>query len=215
VDSHAAAEAASGADDVLAFWFGDPPCGADDVKRCMKRWFSGGIEGDRAIRERFEPTIAAAAAQRLDDWMDSARGRLALIVVLDQFPRNIYRGSADAFAYDARAREIAKAGVEAKLDRCLKPLERLFFYLPLEHSESLEDQRSSVALFGRLAELDVADYLRDALVGSVDYARQHHDIIARFGRFPHRNAVLGRDSTAEELDFLERDGPTFGQRAMQ
>lgn len=200
-----------GPQDVLAFWFGDSPTNADDVERCMRRWFGGDREADRVILERFSPAVAAAAAHELDDWLASARGRLALIVVLDQFPRSLYRGSGAAFAHDAQARALTRAGLDAQADLGLEPLERMFFYLPLEHSESLDDQTLSVTLFERLGQLDVVPYLRTTLNESIDYARQHRDIIARFGRFPHRNAALERDSTAEEVAFLAHGGPTFGQ----
>jgi uncharacterized protein (DUF924 family) len=198
-------------DDVLAFWFGDNPTNTDDVERCMRRWFGGDHEADRAIRERFSSAVVAAAAQDLDAWRASARGRLALIIVLDQFPRSLHRGSGAAFAHDALARSLTRAGLDRKDDLGLEPLERMFFYMPLEHSESLDDQTLSVTLFERLGCLDVAPYLRATLAESVDYARQHRDIIARFGRFPHRNAALERHSTAEEIAFLAQGGPTFGQ----
>jgi len=207
------ARAGATADDVLAFWFGDAPRSTEDVKRCMQRWFGGRPECDRVIRERFESLIAAAAANDLPGWPATARGRLAAVVLLDQFPRNIYRGTAAAFAYDAAARELTKDGIDAALDHELAPLERMFFYLPLEHSESLADQDLAVALFAALAEVAAPPYLRAALQGSLEYARQHRDIIARFGRFPHRNAVLGRHNTDAEAAFLETGGPTFGQPA--
>ena len=213
VEATSDAGAAASADDVLAFWFGDAPRDTDDVKRCMRHWFGGSAECDRVIRERFERLIAPAAANGLPGWLATARGRLALIVLLDQFPRNIYRGTAAAFAYDSAAREIARAGIDAAVDRQLAPLERMFFYLPLEHSESLADQERAVSLFAALAEVEAPPYLRVALQGSLDYARQHRDIIARFGRFPHRNAVLGRRNTDSETAFLEQGGPTFGQPA--
>ncbi len=198
---------------MLAFWFGNAPRDGDDVKRCMRRWFGGLAECDRVIRERFESLIAPAAANDLPGWPATARGRLAMVLLLDQFPRNIYRGTAAAFAYDAAARALAHAGIAAALDRQLAPLERMFFYLPLEHSESLADQELAVALFAALAEVEAPPYLRAALQEALDYARQHRDIIAQFGRFPHRNAALGRRNTGAETAFLEHGGPTFGQPA--
>lgn len=200
-----------GFEDVLAFWFGIRPASADDVRRCMRRWFGGDSEADRAILERFSPVVRAAAAHELDDWRASARGRLALIIVLDQFSRSLFRGSGAAFACDDHARALTLEGLAAEIDLRLEPLERMFFYLPLEHSESLDDQTLSVEQFERLSRLDVAPYLRATLAESVNYARQHHDIIAQFGRFPHRNAALERTSTAEEIAFLAQGGPTFGQ----
>src|SRR5690606_17045287 len=144
-----------------------------------------------------------AGAGRLDGWARSPRGRLALIIVLDQLSRNIHRDSAAAFASDARAQALCMEGLERGDDRELAPLERWFFYMPLEHAESLELQERSVREFERLAAEAPAE-LQSALEAALDYARRHRDVIARFGRFPHRNTVLGRDSTPEEQAYLAR-----------
>lgn len=192
----------STADDVLEFWF------PRDRERANKLWWGKDATLDAEIRERFGPTLAAARAGLLDEWAATARGRLALIIVLDQFSRNIHRGSPDSFAADAQARALTKDGLALGHDRELELLERLFFYLPLEHSESLDDQQQCVALMQSLA--DIAGEARQQEVAFyVDYAIQHRDIIARFGRFPHRNAVLGRASTDEELAFLQQPGSSF------
>ncbi len=201
------------AEDVLAFWFDSAPESAADIKACMKRWYGGGPELDAQIEARFGPLMAAAANSELTDWATSPRGRLGLILLLDQFPRSVYRSTAGAFAQDSLALELTLTGIAAGLDLRLDPLERLFFYMPLQHAESLEVQQQSVAAFEALAATHAEPFLRKALVGSADYARQHRDIIAQFGRFPHRNSVLGRGSAPEEARYLEQGGATFGQSA--
>lgn len=185
-------------DEVLEFWF------PADQARASKLWWGKDPQLDAEIRERFGPTLRAARAGELDHWAELARGRLALIVVLDQLSRNIHRNDPEAFAADARARALTEEGLARGHDRELQAIERLFFYLPLEHSESLDDQERCIALMQALA-----DEFGEQYVGYVDYAVRHRDIIARFGRFPHRNAVLGRPSTAEELEFLTQPGSSF------
>jgi uncharacterized protein (DUF924 family) len=199
------------ADSVLDFWFGSAPATASSLKASMKRWYAGGAALDTEIATRFGDMIAAAVASRLGDWAGSARGRLALILLLDQFPRSVYRGTARAFASDPAALSLTLGGIESGQDRTLDFLERLFFYMPMQHAESLEVQQRSVAVFAALAEEPAPAFVRDALAASADYARQHRDIIACFGRFPHRNGILGRTSTPEEIAYLEGGAPTFGQ----
>ncbi|MBZ5714686.1 DUF924 family protein [Nannocystis pusilla] len=177
-------------DAVLEFWFSP---------RVRPKWFVRSDELDHEIRETFGELHARAAAGALDGWAASPRGALALVILLDQFPRNMFRGTAEAFASDAKAREIAKLALEAGLDHDLSQEERLFLYLPLEHSEDLADQERCVELMRALDETPLWH----------DYAVRHRDIIARFGRFPHRNAILGRDSTAEECEFLMQPGSSF------
>jgi uncharacterized protein (DUF924 family) len=189
-------------DDVLEFWF--PP----DPARANKLWWGKDEQLDAEIRERFGATLATAKAGELDHWADHARGRLALIVVLDQLSRNILRGDPETYAADEHARALTLRGLELGHDRELSPTERLFFYLPLEHSESLDDQERCVALMKQLA-AEVDEDRRATFTGYIDYAIRHRDIIARFGRFPHRNAVLGRTSTPEELEFLTQPGSSF------
>ncbi len=146
--------------------------------------------------------LQAARCGTFGHWAETARGMLALIVLLDQFSRNLHRGSPDSFAADAQARALARDAVAGGLDRLLHPVERCFIYLPFEHSEDLADQHESVRLF---------ETLRLALGDStVEYAYRHRDVIRRFGRFPHRNAVLGRDSTSEELCYLAEPVGGFG-----
>ena len=177
------------AEAVIAFWFAP---GLDE------RWFVADPAFDAEIRERFQPLVERAAAGDCDDWIGSPRGALALCLLLDQFPRNIWRGSPLAYACDAKAREVSRAVIAAGLDRQLPAQQRPFLYLPFEHSEDLADQERCVAL---MRDLDDEELL--------DYAQRHRDIVARFGRFPHRNVVLGRESTAEEVEFLQQPGSSF------
>lgn len=186
--------------DVLAFWFG----AGDAVD---PRWFNGGEAFDREIGRRFGDTIAAALAGALDGWAATRDGALALIVVLDQFTRNVHRGTPGAFAGDARALALAQRLVERGDDRDLPPLRRWFAYMPLEHAEDLAVQDRCVALFEAL--LADAGAHHEALAGALDYARRHRDVVARFGRFPHRNEILARASTPAELEFLRQPGSRF------
>ncbi len=177
-------------DELLRFWF-EPA--AD-----RERWFAADPAFDLTVRDRFGPLVAAAETGGLRHWRSDARGTLALCLVCDQLPRNIWRGTARAFGLDAKAREVATGAVEAGMDAGMRPEERLFLYLPFEHSEDLADQERSVALFARLGEPEW-----------LDHAVRHRAVIRRFGRFPHRNAALGRASTAEELAFLQEPGSAF------
>lgn len=185
--------------EVLEFWFGE---------HARSRWFAKDTAFDDEIRSRFEAdTIAANAGERAA-WLADADGALALAILLDQFPRNMYRGSARAFACDARAREVAARAIERGLDAAVPVERRLFFYLPFEHSESLADQDRAVELFTRWVEAHDPAQRADA-DDEMKYVRRHREIIERFGRFPHRNAALGRASTEEELAFLAGPGSSF------
>jgi uncharacterized protein (DUF924 family) len=176
---------------VLGFWFSDA---------ARERWFSSTPEFDREVRERLGALHEAAATGALDAWGASAEGALALVVLLDQAPRNAFRGTARMYATDARALEAAKAAVAAGHDLAFPDDDRrMFLYLPYEHSEDLADQRECVRL--------VAERISDPEY--LGYARRHLEVVERFGRFPHRNALLGRDSTAEELAFLREPGSSF------
>jgi uncharacterized protein (DUF924 family) len=166
------------------------------------QWFRKDSAFDEDIRQRFAATHAAAAAGELDAWRATREGRLALVIVLDQFSRNLYRSDARAFAQDAQALACARAAIEAGDERELLPVERQFLYLPFEHSERLEDQERALELF---KPLDAFAETR----GVSEWARRHHAIVARFGRFPHRNAALGRASSEEELAFLAQPGSGF------
>ena len=184
-------------DAVLDFWFGPPDAPGFGWPR--EAWFRGGPAFDALCRP-FAPAVEEAAAGGFDDWRWRPRPCLALILLLDQFPRNIYRGTARAFAGDARARELARFALARGFDRAAPGALRTFFYLPLEHSEALADQELAVRLF-------------DAHEGAQarEAGRRHREIIRRFGRFPHRNAALGRPSTPEEEAFAADPGNRFGQ----
>lgn len=197
-------------EDVLAFWFADAEAGPEALERRNKVWFRGGARFDRECSEGFTATLAAASRGELDRWLETPGGRLALILVLDQFSRNIYRGTADAYRQDDRALAACLEGIERSHDRKLSPIERTFFYLPLEHAEDTELQALSVQYFEMLVE-EVPEALRAHFEANASYARRHREIVERFGRFPHRNVILGRDSTAEEVVYLADDAPRFGQ----
>jgi uncharacterized protein (DUF924 family) len=195
-------------DDLLALWFGDNPDDSAVAAEKKELWWGHSAETDEMLRERFGTACTSGAVGILDHWTGSPRGRLALILLLDQIPRAIYRGQPEAFAYDADARRVASQGLASGADRLLRPIERVFFYLPFEHSEELLDQERSLALFRELVD-SVPESDRETFSFFFDYAVRHHAIIARFGRFPHRNAVLGRQSTPEETRFLEQPGSSF------
>lgn len=186
--------------EILEFWFGKP----DDLDygKSRKVWFIKNPEFDREVRSRFLPVYQQAAAGELDDWKASPQGCLALIILLDQFPRNMFRGQPQAFATDPQALAYAKHAVTNSFDRELLPIQRQFIYLPFEHSENLTDQHQCIKLFSTLQ-----DY--PECVSGVDYAHRHFQVIERFGRFPHRNEILGRQTTLEEAEFLQQPGSSF------
>jgi uncharacterized protein (DUF924 family) len=195
-------------DTVLAFWFGPPGSAVEVAARQSKLWFGKSPENDQAISERFSATLADATAGRLGHWAGTPHGRLALVIVLDQFPHHIYRDRPQAFATDPQALALSLAALASGEDRQLAPIERVFLYLPLEHAESIEMQQRSVSLYEQLAQEAAADE-RALFDNFLDYARKHLDVVARFGRFPHRNAILGRASTPEEIEFLKQPGSRF------
>lgn len=174
---------------VLSFWYSDT---------ARKHWFVRSDDFDASLRDTLGPLHDRAVAGELDDWAATPRGALALVILLDQAPRNMFRGSPRSFASDAAALRQANAALAASHDKQLAEDERIFLYLPLEHSEDLADQDRCVELCSALAQPMWRDY-----------AVKHRDIIARFGRFPHRNAVLGRESTPEEIEFLKQPGSSF------
>lgn len=193
---------------VLAFWFGSPGSAAEIAGRQRKLWFGKTPENDLAVAERFAATLRAAAVGRLDHWVSTPRGRLALVIVLDQFPHHIHRDQPQAFATDSQALSLSLDALAAGEDQQLAPIERVFLYLPLEHAESIEMQDQSVSLYEKLAREAGTDE-RALFDDFLDYARKHRDVVARFGRFPHRNAILGRPSTPDELEFLKLPGSRF------
>ena len=185
---------------VLDFWF--LPIDHPSYGRFRREWFAKDPAFDEAIRRQFAGEVDLAVAGRLDDLARHARGALALIILLDQFPRNLFRGTSRAFASDARAREIADRAVRAGFDRALPAVQRVFVYLPFEHSETLADQDRCVALF---EDLPPADWRAEA----IEAGRRHREIVARFGRFPHRNEILGRPSSSDEIAFLKEPRSSF------
>jgi uncharacterized protein (DUF924 family) len=174
---------------VLTFWFGE---------LTPAQWWRKDVALDRVIAERFATTLAAAKAAELADWRDTARGRLAEVIVLDQFSRNVFRDRAESFAADGMALALAQEAVRAGLDRQLPVSERAFFYLPYMHSESAMIHQDALRLFDQ-----------PGLESNLDFERRHYAIIARFGRYPHRNAILGRASSAAEIEFLQQPGSSF------
>lgn len=201
-------------DTVLAFWFGADAVGSDAntvAGRQSGLWWGKDPAVDQTIKARFETSLLAARDNKLDDWADTPAGLLALILLLDQFPRNIYRDSATAFDFDELARQCCHLGLAQGYDQQLPPLQRVFFYLPLEHSEDIEDQEYCVQLFRALAKQIAKEDPASAETfnGYLKFADRHHAIVARFGRFPHRNAILGRASTAEEMAFLKEPHSSF------
>lgn len=175
---------------VLDYWF---------APGMEKRWFAADADLDRELAERFGADLPQAAGGELDHWVDSADGALALVILLDQVPRNVFRGRPQAFSFDSHALAIAEAALLHGHDRAMAPLRRRFLYMPFEHSEVLSDQRYAVKLFEQAG---------DDPEG-LDFARKHLEIIQRFGRFPHRNEALERETTPEEAEFLKQPGSGF------
>jgi uncharacterized protein (DUF924 family) len=196
---------------VRDFWFGRLPLTAEGLEQRMQLWF--GEDGpprtqaarDELIRTRFGALTEQAERGELDAWAGGPRRRLSLILLTDQFPRHIYRGSARAFATDARALHLSLTGMQSGADAALDPVERIFFYMPLQHAESLEVQEESVAAFRRLKD-EAPEELRPAFTGTLAYALEHRSVIERFGRFPARNQALDRTSTPDEIAFLAGSG---------
>lgn len=190
----------SQAEKILDFWFGQPE--QANYGKPRQIWFIKKPAFDLEVRTRFLTDYEQAAAGKLDDWKNSAQSCLALILLLDQFSRNMFRGTPQAFATDWQALSASQYAVSQGYDRDLLPVQRWFIYCPFEHSENLEHQNQAVALFEQLGDdPDSAD--------AINYAIRHREVILRFGRFPHRNAILGRVSTPEEEEFLQQPGSSF------
>jgi uncharacterized protein (DUF924 family) len=197
------------AEDLLRFWFGRDLDSPDVVAARCRLWFSAPADFDEEIRARFAGLPGLAGQGLFDGWREKPRSCLALVLALDQLPRNLYRRSRQAFAFDARAVKVAEEALALGFDAAVHPLEAAFFYLPLEHAEDLVLQERAVELFGRLRERAPAGLL-PVFQSFFDYAVRHRLVIRRFGRFPHRNVLLGRPSTGEERDYLAAGGETFG-----
>jgi uncharacterized protein (DUF924 family) len=199
---------------VRDFWFGRLPLSAEALERRVCFWFGGAgaalSRRDELIRTRFGALLERAAGGALASWADGPRRRLALIVLLDQFPRHIYRGTARAFAYDAQALSLSLSGMQSAADAALDPVERIFFYMPMQHAENRDVQDESVAAFRRLrTEAPLA--LHATFEACLRSAENHRSIIERFGRFPHRNRLLGRADAGGEPEWLRAGGESFGQ----
>jgi uncharacterized protein (DUF924 family) len=198
------------ADTIIDYWFGATTGGFSDEAH-RQRWFAPDAAADAEIRARFGHLIDAAAGGELDDWLASPRGTVAFVLLCDQFPRQVYRGTAQAYATDALALAVARRAIEAGTDGPLGFDERAFLYMPFQHAESRVDQHTAVGLFAALRDATPAGQ-RHLTGNFLRYAQQHRDIVLRFGRFPHRNGVLGRTSSSEELTFL-KTASRFGQQA--
>jgi uncharacterized protein (DUF924 family) len=195
-------------EEILQFWFGESlRTGVVPAER-LQFWFGGQEQTDQQIRDLFQEDLRRAMGGEYDHWRQSPRGRLALIILLDQFPRNIHRHLPEAYASDEKALGLCLEGMERGHDRRLHAIERAFFYLPLEHSEEPAMQERSVQVFADLLAA-APEQLKELCRGFHDYAVRHRDIIARFGRFPHRNSTLGRPSSTEEVAFLKEPGSSF------
>ena len=198
-----------GLDDVYAFWLGQAISDVDAARERNKMWFSKSELTDAELTLRFSALLTHLADGAAENW--AARGpqpRLAAIIVLDQFSRNIYRGRPGAFAQDHLAHQLASTGLRVGDDRGLSEVERIFFYLPFEHAESLADQDRAVALFTKLVD-EARPAFKSLCENTLDYAHKHREVIAQFGRFPHRNAILGRPSTQAEKAYLAKPGAGF------
>ena len=197
-------------DEILSFWFKEQELSAPQIDRRMDTWFGEDPLFDHEIEKEFADDIGQACAGELNHWADEPRGRLALIILIDQFRRNIYRNTAKAFSMDKLALKLCVEGAMEKKDKGLTPIQKVFFYMPLQHAESAKVQAKSVELFERLAE-SVSPTYQETFLTIAQFAELHKDIIDQFGRFPHRNKLLGRENTSEEDEYLAGDSPDFGQ----
>jgi uncharacterized protein (DUF924 family) len=203
-----------GHEEVLSYWFPEEDifdADRETFEHQMQWWFQGGREVDREISERFDQVLEQARRGELDDWAEIPRGRLALVVVLDQFSRNVYRGSPLSYSQDEKALELAIEGIAAGMDGELSPMERIFFWMPLAHSEDLALQ-DRVVRHQEEEAVSTPPHLRMVAEFGVTQARAARDVIARFGRHPHRNEILGRTSTPEELEYLRTETPPHLRR---
>jgi len=190
-------------------WFGESLHDPSAIPQQMSWWFSADPERDTELEERFGGLIELCAGGSCYQWLDDPEGRLAMILALDQLPRNCFRGTPRAFIHDPYTAALCLAAAHTGQDRALQPIQRVFLYMPLQHFEDLQAQEAGVALYRRLADENAGfPAYRE---GFLPFARQHRDIIGRFGRFPHRNKVLNRENTAEEAEYLAGGAPTFGQ----
>ncbi len=197
-------------DAILAFWFMDKELSAPQIDGRMDTWFGEDPVFDEEVAKEFADDVEKASEGQLDHWAHEPRGRLALILLLDQFRRNIFRNSAEAFAKDKAALKLCVEGAMAKKDKGLEPIHRVFFYMPLQHAESRKVQEKSCKIYRRLAEA-VSPTYKETFETVAQFAELHADIVNQFGRFPHRNKLLRRENSAEEEEYLAGDSPDFGQ----
>jgi len=197
-------------DAILSFWFKEQSLSAPQVDRRMDIWFGSDAAFDHEIQAEFLADIEQASAGQLGHWAEEPRGRLALILLIDQFRRNIYRNTAQAFEMDQVALKLCVEGAMERKDRGLAPIQRAFFYMPLQHSESPKVQAKACELFNKLADA-VSPTYRETFSTIAQFAELHRDIVEQFGRFPHRNELLGRANTPAEDEYLATDSPDFGQ----
>jgi uncharacterized protein (DUF924 family) len=197
-------------DAILSFWFKEHELSAPQIDGRMDTWFGEDPVFDHEIERDFAEDVERASAGELNHWAHEPRGRLALILLLDQFRRNIYRGTAKAFEKDKAALKLCVEGAMGKTDRGLAPIHRVFFYMPLQHAESRKVQAKSRKIYERLA-ASVSETYKETFETIAQFADLHADIIDRFGRFPHRNKLLNRENNPEEDEYLADDSPGFGQ----
>lgn len=197
-------------DAVITFWFREQELSAPQIDRRMDIWFGADEVFDHECKKDFANDVEAASDGKLDHWAHDPRGRLALILLLDQFRRNIFRNTAAAFSKDKAALKLCVEGAMAKADQGLAPIQRCFFYMPLQHAESRKVQAKSVELYTKLAEA-VSPTFRETFETIAQFAELHRDIIEQYGRFPHRNRLLNRENTPEEDEYLSGESPDFGQ----
>ncbi len=197
-------------DEILSFWFKERKLTAPKIDSRMDIWFGEDPVFDHEIEKAFGTDVDSASDGKLNHWAHKPHGRLALILLLDQFRRNIYRGTVDAFAKDKAALKLCVEGAMEKSDQSLSPIERVFFYMPLQHSESIKVQVKAVKIYNRLTEA-VSPTYTETFATIAQFAELHHDIVELFGRFPHRNKLLNRQNTPQEDEYLSGDSPTVEQ----
>ena len=195
---------------ILSFWFREQALSAPQIDGRMDVWFGDNPYFDAEIVQEFADDVAEASDGKLGHWAHTPTGRLALILLLDQFRRNIHRGTAEAFSKDKVALKLCIEGAMGNRDSGLAPIHRVFFYMPLQHAESRKVQKKSVELYNRIASA-VSPTYRETFETIAQFAELHADIIMQFGRFPHRNKLLNRQNTPEEEEYLSGDSPDFGQ----
>jgi uncharacterized protein (DUF924 family) len=195
---------------VLDFWFQPGTMDQPTIDSRMDRWFTADAVTDAVIRTEFGSLVDRASKGELDSWTGTPEGRLALILMLDQFRRSIYRGTSKAFSRDPHALKLCVEGAMSGDYKTLNPFQQAFYFMPLQHAESLKIQARSVKIYEGLVS-GVSDTLKATFVTFAQFAELHHDIVESFGRFPHRNKALGRPNTPEEAEYLGAGAPAFGQ----